>query len=397
MPNSIAGLTIDTSGVARYNGIPLKADQAFPGSRVRTARTPNTIIRVLGKDLPYIEARLHTLQRPWQWVNYYTKTDLSESRSCSIRIVAEDFGFDAAQFGEVAKSLFSKDYNVEKGIFLFNFSTPVKPKKKGKTEMEIKKVDKNYYRLRSSTSLTAEKALSASCGCIANVSSALAFPDHFTKTDREFGYQARKFAQYRTGIRALVEFALKPYQENDRFQQKVLELPLTHKQHTIYNISKEKAVEVVRKCARFFQIFYPTSTDKDHFTNAVDDIYESVTPASPVNNDRTYNYGNARPPAYSAATATDTTGPFAANNGNSGDDPYKQLEVAMEAIARLQLKDMLAHGTNRPVKKQVMEAALKERMKALLDASLNPVLTTAMSKETSEYVQEKSQVGDDYD
>jgi hypothetical protein len=89
MANSDTGLTIDTSGVARYNGIRLIADQPFPGSRVRPDRTPNTVIKVLGRDLPYIEARLHTLQRPWQWVSYYTKTDLFEMRSCSIRIVAE--------------------------------------------------------------------------------------------------------------------------------------------------------------------------------------------------------------------------------------------------------------------------------------------------------------------
>ncbi|KAF9901357.1 hypothetical protein EC991_006248 [Linnemannia zychae] len=301
---------------------------------------------------------------------------------------ATDYGFDAAQFGEVGKSLFSKEHNIEQSIFLFNFSLSIETKISGKTVTDTIKVDKNYFRLRSSTSPKAEKVLSSSCGCRSNVATALVFPDYFTKSDREFGYQVKKSAQYRTGFKTLVRFVLKPYEDNDRLQQ--IGLEPTHKRHYTYNTSKSKVVEAVRMCARFFQIFYPTSIDKEHFTNAVDDICESVMPAASVNNSNNH-YHNAQPPAYPGTTATYTASPLAATNNNWSNDPYQQLDAAMEAIARLQVKDILRHGTGEPVRKQLVEAALKERMKTMLHTRMRPVLTTAMNKETSEYVLDRSQ------
>lgn len=44
MAMSDAGFAIDDSGVAKYNGIPLKADQPLPGSTEQPPNTPNTLI-----------------------------------------------------------------------------------------------------------------------------------------------------------------------------------------------------------------------------------------------------------------------------------------------------------------------------------------------------------------
>lgn len=111
------------------------------------------------------------------------------------------------------------------------------------------------------------------------------FPDHFTAKHSEFGYQVKQKAGCRNGMKSLLEIVLKPLLEHDNYFHEEFFLPSSHIKHKIYKFDQNKTMEaIVRRCARFFQVFYPTEQDLEHFAKAVDDIR-----AQPVNNSNKSN------------------------------------------------------------------------------------------------------------
>lgn len=67
----------------------------------------------------------------------------------------------------------------------------------------------------------------------------------------------------------------------------------------------------------------------------------------------------------------------------------------MEAVARLESRDMRARDLKGSVKKQVVEAVLRNRMNRVVEGNMKAVLTTTLSNEVDEYVRQKSQVSPD--
>ncbi|KAF9089991.1 hypothetical protein BGX29_011777 [Mortierella sp. GBA35] len=200
-----------------YNGHVLEIGKPFPGYTNTTGNTPDTTIKVLGKDLPYIVSRLDTKHFRWLWDGLDKIADDSRHQVCLISISAEDVLKAAAK----------------------NFS------------LEKQKINKKIYFYN----VDVKQALRQTCSCVPK--NTLTFPDMF---------KAKDDARYRNTMKNLLMAALKPNLRARDFLAKKYKVHKTHIHHNIYRIQKEELIKVVRRCDRFHRTFYPTDADYGRFS-----------------------------------------------------------------------------------------------------------------------------------